>query len=108
METREKEIVARAVEIVADAVLTAEATNGPLYEAIMSKVNDLRHRTPPSPQAGGVELYRKHWDDVHRAHYYKRATKAEAVIEAARKWVKSPFLDEARELSSALSALDKE
>jgi hypothetical protein len=92
METRENEIVARAVEIVADAILTAEATNGPLYEAIMAKVNDLRHRTPPSPQSGGaVELYRRIEEEdpqglrMYLRNRYERATKAEAVIEAARK-----------------------
>jgi hypothetical protein len=108
METREKEIVALALEEVTEAVFLARSPTPEIARALGSVGERLRERvlalrTPPSPQSGGaVELYRcgEFW--------FERDTKAEAVIEAARKWVKSPFLDEARELSSALSALDKE
>jgi hypothetical protein len=91
METRENEIVARALEAFWRLMSRAIELDrsGAAIDALAAleaafKEEIAVHRTPPS-SGGAVELYRKHWDDVHRAHYYKRATKAEAVIEAARK-----------------------
>jgi hypothetical protein len=128
METREKEIVARALEEVLSAWFDFTRSDRTFGQELEARISALR-RTPPSPQSGGaVELYRCVKVPVGPLYAfgekYERATKAEAVIEAAIEWRKhqeafsdfdgdrrgiAEHLYEAKcRLLKALSALDKE
>jgi hypothetical protein len=119
METREKEIVARALEAFWRLMSRAIELDrsGAAIDALAAleaafKEEIAVHRTPPSPQSGGaVELYRRIISGKC-VMGYERATEAEAVIEAARTLVKQTIAtpdwwEEQNKLLVALSALTR-
>jgi hypothetical protein len=114
METREKEIVARALEEVAKAVKDAPSllfsSKEDWIAARLRDRADAIRESQPSP-GGARDLYRpaRVGDGKGKTYtIYERATKAEAVIEAAHEWAINPTVGTSLALIEALSALDQE
>jgi hypothetical protein len=109
METREKEIVARALEEVLSAWFDFTRSDRTFGQELEAHISALR-RTPPSPQSGGaVELYRCVKVPVGPLYAfgekYERATKAEAVCKAALMWADKPTPENTIALERAAGAL---
>jgi hypothetical protein len=112
METREKEIVARALEEVLSAWFDFTRSDRTFGQELEARISALR-RTPPSPQSGGaVELYRRKGAPLSvmggEVFEYERATKAEAVLSAAVLLRDNLRKDGYTGLARLIDALDKE